>query len=50
MRFAAARLVWSGVEQRVHVGQFDAPALALLQVSRNILQDPARAVADFLNA
>ena len=33
MRFAAARLVWSAIEQRLYVSQIDPAASALLQVS-----------------
>jgi hypothetical protein len=50
MRFGAARLVWSAVEQRLYVGLLDAAALALLQVSLNILKNPAQAVRDLLDA
>jgi Ser/Thr protein kinase RdoA (MazF antagonist) len=49
MRFAAGRLVWSAFEQRVHAKQLDAASLALLQVSFNILRDPAQAVRDLLS-
>jgi hypothetical protein len=49
MRFGAARLAWSAVEQRLYVGQLDMAALALLQVSLNILKDPAQAVKDLLD-
>lgn len=49
MRFGAARLVWSAVEQRLYVGQLDMAALALLQVSLNILKNPAQAVRDLLD-
>ena len=38
MRFAAARLLW-----------LDLPALALLEVSLNILKSPARAVTDLID-
>jgi hypothetical protein len=50
MRFGAARLTWSAIEQRLYVSQLDPAATALLQVSLNILQDPPRAVQDFLHA
>jgi hypothetical protein len=50
MRFGAARLVWSAIEQRLYTGQLDAAALALLQVSLNILKNPAQAVRDLLDA
>ena len=40
MRFAAARLTWSAIEQRLYVSQLDPAATALLQVSLNILKDP----------
>jgi len=49
MRFAAARLVWSAVEQRMYMAQVDPFAAALLQVSLNILKDPPRAVKEFLD-
>ncbi len=49
MRFAAARLTWSAIEQRLYVSQLDPAATALLQVSLNILKDPPRAVQDFLH-
>ena len=50
MRFGAARLVWSAIEQRMYVSQVDPAAAALLQVSLNVLKDPPRAVKDFLDA
>ena len=50
MRFGAARLVWSAIEQRMYVWQVDPAAAALLQVSLNVLKDPPRAVKDFLDA
>jgi hypothetical protein len=50
MRFGAARLVWSAIEQRMYVSQVDPTAAALLQVSLNVLKDPPRAVKDFLGA
>ena len=50
MRFAAARLAWTAIEHRLHEQHLDASATAHLQVSLNILQDPARAVRDLLNA
>jgi hypothetical protein len=50
MRFGAARLVWAVFEQRRFAAQLDAAALALLQVSLNILKNPARAVVDLLDA
>jgi hypothetical protein len=50
MRFGAARLAWSAIEQRMYVSQVDPTAAALLQVSLNVLKDPPRAVKDFLGA
>jgi len=50
MRFGAARLVWSAIEQRLYVSHLDPAASALLQVSLNVLKDPARAVRDLLDA
>ena len=50
MRFGAARLVWSAIEQRLYVQQLDPAATALLQVSLNVLKDPARAVKELLDA
>jgi hypothetical protein len=47
-RFAAARLVWATVEQRLYSAQLDSAMLALLQVSMNILKSPARAVTELL--
>ncbi len=49
MRFGAARLTWSAIEQRLYVSQLDPAATALLQVSLNILKDPPRAVRDFVD-
>jgi hypothetical protein len=49
MRFGAARLVWSAIEQRLYVPQLDPAATALLQVSLNVLKDPARAVRELLD-
>jgi hypothetical protein len=49
MRFGAARLVWAALEQRLFVPQLDPAATALLQVSMNVLQDPARAVTELLD-
>jgi hypothetical protein len=49
MRFAAARMVWSAVEQRLYAPQFDPIAAALLQVSLNVLKEPARAVREMLD-
>jgi hypothetical protein len=49
MRFGAARLVWSVFEQRLYATQLDPAAMALLQVSLNILKNPAGAVADLLD-
>ena len=49
MRFGAARLTWSAIEQRLYVSQLDPAATALLQVSFNILKDPPRAVRDFVD-
>ena len=48
MRFGAARLVWAALEQRLYATQLDPGAAALLQVSLNILQDPAKAVTELL--
>jgi hypothetical protein len=50
LRFSAARLVWSALEQRLYAPQLDQSVAALLQVSLNILQDPPRAVRDLLDA
>ena len=50
MRFGAARLVWAAFEQRLYATQLDPAAMALLQVSLNILKNPAQAVTDLLNA
>jgi hypothetical protein len=50
MRFGAARLVVSAIEQRAYVSQVDPAAAALLQVSLNVLEDPARAVKELLDA
>lgn len=50
MRFGAARLVWSAIEQRLYVPQLDPTGTALLQVSLNVLKDPARAVKELLDA
>lgn len=50
MRFGAARLVWSAIEQRLYVPQLDPTGTALLQVSLNVLKDPARAVRELLDA
>ena len=49
LRFAAARLVWTAAEQRVHASQLDPAGMALLQVSFNILKDPGQAVTDLLD-
>lgn len=49
MRFGAARLVWAAFEQRLYAAQLDPAAMALLQVSLNILKNPAQAVADLLD-
>jgi hypothetical protein len=49
MRFGAARLVWAAFEQRLYAAQLDPAAMTLLQVSLNILKNPAQAVADLLN-
>jgi Phosphotransferase enzyme family len=49
LRFGAARLVWSAIEQRLYAPALDPAATALLQVSFNILQNPARAVAELLD-
>jgi len=49
MRFGTARLVWSPIEQRLYVPQLDPAASALLQVSLNVLKDPARAVRELPN-
>jgi hypothetical protein len=50
MRFGAARLVWAVFEQRRFAARLDPAALALLQVSLNILKNPAQAVLDLLGA
>jgi len=50
MRFAAARLVWTAAEQCVYQTEFNEAAIAMLQVSLNILKDPGQAVADVLEA
>jgi hypothetical protein len=50
MRFAAARLVWVTVEQRLYAPRLDPAAAALLQVSLNVLKDPPRAVKELLDA
>ena len=50
MSFAAARLVWAAVEQRLYTPHLDPAAAALLQVSLNVLKDPARAVKELLDA
>ncbi|HEX3524734.1 MAG TPA: phosphotransferase [Stellaceae bacterium] len=50
MRFGAARLVWAVFEQRLYATQLDPGALALLQVSLNILKNPAQALLDLLGA
>ena len=44
-----AASIASAVEQRLYVGQLDMAALALLQVSLNILKNPAQAVRDLLD-
>jgi hypothetical protein len=49
LRFCAARLVWSAIEQRLYAPRLDQSVAALLQVSLNILQDPPRAVRDLLD-
>lgn len=49
LRFGAARLVWSAIEQRLYAPGVDPSAAALLQVSLNILQNPARAVRELLD-
>jgi Ser/Thr protein kinase RdoA (MazF antagonist) len=49
MRFGAARLVWAALEQRLFAPQLDPAATALLQVSMNVLQNPARAVTELLD-
>lgn len=49
MRFGAARLAWSAVEQRLYAPQIDPAAAAMLQVSLNVLKDPARAVRELLD-
>jgi hypothetical protein len=50
MRFGAARLVWAAFEQRVYATELDPAGTAVLQVSLNILKNPAQAVADLLDA
>jgi hypothetical protein len=49
LRFGAARLVWTAVEQRLYTQNLDPTVGAFLQVSLNILQDPKRAVAELLH-
>lgn len=49
MRFGAARLVWSAIEQRLYLPEIDVTAAALLQVAMNVLKDPARAVRELLD-
>jgi hypothetical protein len=49
MRFGAARLVWSAIEQRLYMPQLDPAATTLLQVSLNVLKDPGRAVKELLD-
>jgi hypothetical protein len=49
LSFGAARLAWAAIEQRVFVSNVDSTATAMLQVSFNILKDPARAVRELLN-
>ena len=49
MRFGAARLVLAAAEQRLYAPQLDPAAAALLQVSLNVLKDPARAVRELLD-
>lgn len=48
LRFGAARLVWTAVEQRLYTYNLDPTVSAFLQVSLNILQDPKRAVSELL--
>jgi len=48
VRFGTSRLVWSAIEHRLYVLQLDPAAFRLLQVSLNVLKDPA-AVREFLN-
>jgi len=48
MRFGAARLAWAAVEQRLYAPQLDLSGSAMLQVSLNILKNPARAVSELL--
>lgn len=49
LRFGAARLVWSAIEQRLYAPKLDSSAAALLQVSLNILKNPGRAVKELLD-
>jgi Ser/Thr protein kinase RdoA (MazF antagonist) len=49
MRFAAARMVWTTIEHRLYTAQLDPTAMALMQVSQNILQDAPRAVAELID-
>jgi hypothetical protein len=48
VRFGAARLVWAAAEQSVRATEFDLVAIAMLQMSFNILKNPAQAVIDLL--
>lgn len=50
MRYGAARLVWTALEQRLYQAELDAHGTALLQVAFNILLDPPRAVRELLDA
>jgi hypothetical protein len=49
LRFGAARLVWAAIEQRLYAARLDPATTALLQVSLNILQNPAKAMAELLD-
>jgi len=48
MRFAAAKLAWSTAEQCAQSPALDPVARAALQVSLNVVADPARAVRELL--
>lgn len=48
MRFAAAKLAWSTAEMHAQATELDPVARATLQVSLNVVADPARAVRELL--
>jgi Ser/Thr protein kinase RdoA (MazF antagonist) len=48
MRFGAAWLVSAAAEESVHATELDPAAIAMLQMSFNILENPAQAVIDLL--